>query len=154
MFKDLDLTTGTSPSTWTFLINLTQVFKSILRIPVLGASSKTLLHLSIYLFLKYLFIFIWLMVGLQYWLDFCYISTWINHRLICPLPLESPSHLPPFPPLWVITVWVPWVIQQISIGYLFTCVTHICYTHMLHTERSCYSLHSSLHLPLLPHSRP
>ena len=103
MFKDLDLTTGTSPSTWTFLINLTQVFKSILRIPVLGASSKTLLHLSIYLFLKYLFIFIWLMVGLQYWLGFCYISTWINHRLICPLPLESPSHLPPFPPLCVIT---------------------------------------------------
>ena len=39
---------------------------------------------------------------------------------IYPLPLEPPSHLPPIPLVcYRAVVWVTWVIQQISIGYLF-----------------------------------
>ena len=45
---------------------------------------------------------------------------------ICPLCLDSLSHLPPIPtPLgyYRALVWVPWVIHQIPIGYLFTYVS-------------------------------
>ena len=41
-------------------------------------------------------------------------------------PLESPLHLPPIPILlgyYRAPVWVPWVIQQIPIGYLFMYVS-------------------------------
>ena len=44
---------------------------------------------------------------------------------ICPLLLESPSHLPPSPTslgYYRAPVGIPWVIQQIPIGYLFTYV--------------------------------
>ena len=49
---------------------------------------------------------------------------------ICPLPLEIPSYLPPFPtPLgcYRAPVWVPWVIEQISIGCLFYIWRLICF---------------------------
>ena len=45
---------------------------------------------------------------------------------VCLLPLASPSHLPPIPtPLgyYRAPIWVPWVIQQILIGCLFTYVS-------------------------------
>ena len=64
------------------------------------------------------------MVALQYWFDFYHTSTWINHRCTyVPFTLECPSHLPPIPThlgYYRTPVWVPWVIQQIPIGYLFT----------------------------------
>ena len=44
---------------------------------------------------------------------------------LCPRPLESPSHLLPIPTslcYYRAPVWVPWVMQQISIGCLFTYV--------------------------------
>ena len=46
----------------------------------------------------------------------------MNQPYICPLPLETPSHLSPHPtPLgWHrAPVWVSWAIQQMPIGYLF-----------------------------------
>ena len=46
------------------------------------------------------------------------------------LPLEPPSHLPLLPtPLGCcrVPVWVPWVIQQISIGYLFYIWYCLCF---------------------------
>jgi len=67
------------------------------------------------------------MFALQYWFYFCHISTWINHRYTyVPSPLESLSHLLPIlTPLGYCRapVWVPWVIQKISICYLFKCVS-------------------------------
>ena len=73
------------------------------------------------------------MFALQYWFYFCHTSTWINHRYIyVPSPLESLSHLLPIlTPLGYCRapVWVPWVIQKISICYLFKYV--IVYASML-----------------------
>ena len=46
---------------------------------------------------------------------------------ISPFPLGSPSHLPAVPTSlgdYRAPVWVPWVIQQILIGCLFTRVSH------------------------------
>ena len=67
------------------------------------------------------------MFALQYWFYFCHTSTWINHRYTyVPSPLESLSHLLPIlTPLGYCRapVWVPWVIQKISICYLFKCVS-------------------------------
>ena len=48
-------------------------------------------------FLKYLFVFNWLMTGLQYWFDFCHTSAKINHRCTYVPCFEFPSHLPPIP---------------------------------------------------------
>ena len=70
------------------------------------------------------------MIVLQYWFDFCHTSTLINHR--CPPYLESFSCLLLIPtPLgyYRAPIWIPLVIQQIPIGYLFTCVS--VYTSML-----------------------
>ena len=42
---------------------------------------------------------------------------------LCPLALESSSHVPPIPTslgYYRAPVWVPWVIQQIPTGCLFT----------------------------------
>ena len=67
--------------------------------------------------------FNWRIIALQYWFHFCHTSTWISHRYtLCSLPLKHLSHLPPHPiPLgcYRALVWIPWVIQQISIGYRF-----------------------------------
>ena len=78
--------------------------------------------LLFFFFKLYLFIFNWLMITLQYWCDLCHISTWIAIGIHVPLPLEPPACLPPFPsPLgyYRTSVWVPWVIKQVSIGCLF-----------------------------------
>ena len=56
---------------------------------------------------------------------------------LCPLPLETPSHLPSCPtPLGYCRalVWVPWVIQQSPIDYLF---------HIWGCKFPCCSLHTS-----------
>jgi len=73
-------------------------------------------------FSKFYLIFNWKIIALQNFVVFCQTSTWISHMYICPLTLETSSHLPPNPtPLcWHRSpVWVPWDIQQIPIGYLF-----------------------------------
>ena len=65
---------------------------------------------------------------------------WVHPRL---LSLEPPSHLPPhLIPLgcYQAPVWVPWVIQQVPIGYLF--YIWLCMF-------PCYSFHTS-HLLLPP----
>ena len=77
-----------------------------------------------FVFFNYLFLLDWCLVcsiGL--------ISVMYQHELtivyICALPLESPSQLPPMPtPLgyYRAPVWVPWAIQQILIGCMFTYV--------------------------------
>ena len=47
-------------------------------------------------FLK--FIFNWSITAFQYGVGFCYTSTWISHKYTyVPVPLETPSHLPPHP---------------------------------------------------------
>ena len=49
---------------------------------------------------NYLFIFNWLMIGLQYCFDFCHTSTWISHRCaFVPSLLSLPPTSRPFPPL-------------------------------------------------------
>ena len=71
-------------------------------------------------FLLYLLIFNWLMIALQYWFDFCRTSAWISHRdTYGPSFLNLPPTSHPFPPLEVVTFWVSWVLEQISISYLF-----------------------------------
>ena len=67
------------------------------------------------------FIFNWRIIAWQYCVGFCHTSTWISHRYICPLPLETYSHLPSHAtPLGCQRgmVWAPWVIQQIPTGSL------------------------------------
>ena len=51
--------------------------------------------LNYYIF--YLFIFNWRIIALQYCIGFCHTSTWKSLVYVRPLPLESPSHLPPHP---------------------------------------------------------
>ena len=58
--------------------------------------SYLLFQLNFFDLKNYLFIFNWLMIGLQYWFDFCHTSTWNNHRDICgwiSLPPPAHSHL-------------------------------------------------------------
>ena len=73
--------------------------------------------------LNFLFIFNWKIVALQYCVGFYQTSTWISHRFTyVPSHLNISSHLPPHPtPLGCdhAPVWIPWVIQQIPIGYPF-----------------------------------
>ena len=77
------------------------------------------------LFFFNIIIYFWLMIGLQYWFDFCHTSTWITigiHMSPPPPSLNLPFPSRPFPPLsdYRAPVWVPWVIRQIPIGCLFT----------------------------------
>jgi len=65
-------------------------------------SQCPFLHICCQYSLKiFLFIFNWLMIGLQYCFDFCHSSTWINHRCTYVPPswvsLPPPAH--PHPPL-------------------------------------------------------
>ena len=51
-------------------------------------------------FLKYLFIFNWLMIGLHYWFAFCHTSAWAKHRCTyVPSLLNFPPTSCPCPPL-------------------------------------------------------
>ena len=96
-------------------------------------------HLFLVDFLKIIFIYFKL-------IDDCFIIlVWLlsyigmNQPLvyICLLPFESPSNLPPHPtPLGChrAPVWVPWVIRQISTGYLF----YICYCTCFHANSSWF----------------
>ena len=89
-------------------------------------SQCPFLHICCQYSLKiFLFIFNWLMIGLQYCFDFCHSSTWINHRCTYVPPswvsLPPPAHPHPLG-YYRAPVWVPWVTQQIPIGYLFTYV--------------------------------
>ena len=120
------------------------------------------------IFSFFIFIFNWLMIALQYWFDFCHTSTWINHRYICPHPLESPSHLLPIhTPLgyYRAPVWVPWVKQQIPtyVNYIInTIYLHKLFTYLQYVSYlqryllkwvymlPRYSLHSSHPVPPLP----
>ena len=73
------------------------------------------------IFLKNVFIdgkFNWWIIALQYRVDFCQTSARIIHRYtyvpsLLNLPLH-PTHLG----CYRASVWVPWVIQQLLIGYL------------------------------------
>ena len=67
--------------------------------------------------------FNWRIIALQNHVGFCQTSTWISHRYIY---IPSLLNLPPIPPphptplgCYRAPVWVPWVTQQIPIGYLF-----------------------------------
>ena len=65
---------------------------------------------------------------LQYWFDFCHTSTWINCRYRCtyaPALLNFSHFLLIATPLgyYRAPIWVPWVMQQIPIGYRFTYVS-------------------------------
>ena len=98
---------------------------------------------------KYLFIFNWLMMALQYWFDICYTSAWISHRRtyvpppwasLPPLSLSHPSRL----------LWIPGL-RSMS----HTANSHwlsILYTVLY--RRPCCSLHSSHLLLLLSHLCP
>ena len=90
--------------------------------------------------------FNWRIIALQNFVVFCHTSPRISHRYMhvpClpDLPLSSlPTRHPS--PCCRAPVWVPWVIQQIPIGYL----SYTWYCKFL-----CYSLHTSpLPSPLLP----
>ena len=76
-------------------------------------------------------------------------------------PSWTPSHLPSFPtPLgcYRALVWVPWVLEQISIGYLFHTWQCICFRAALSTHLTLsflplplsISLSSMSAFPLLP----
>ena len=93
-----------------------------------------LLILSLF---KKIFIFNWLMIALQYWFDFCHISTWINHRCS-----YNPSlwNLPPTR-----------LLQSPSLSSLnHPANSHCLSIYMLVYMHPCYSLHSSQSLPHLP----
>ena len=72
----------------------------------------------------FLFFFNWRIIAFQNFVVFCHTSTRISHRYTypCPLTPKAPSHLPTHPTLLEghrAPVWVPWVIRQVPIGYLF-----------------------------------
>lgn len=108
-------------------------------------SQCPFLHICCQYSLKiFLFIFNWLMIGLQYCFDFCHSSTWINHRCTY-VPLSWVSLPPPAHPhplgYYRAPVWVLWVIRQIPIA---------TYSRMLVYVHPGYSLHFSHLLHLLP----
>ena len=91
-------------------------------------------HLSLSLF--FFLIFNWRIINLQNFVVFFHITK-INHRYthVPSFPSPSPSnpsacHRAP--------VWIPWVIQQIPIGYLF---------YIWHHKFPRYSLHTTHPLP-------
>ena len=62
--------------------------------------TVTLCYYSVLVLLFLIFIFNWLVIALQYWLDFCHTSTWINHRYTyVPSLLNLPPTSCSFPPL-------------------------------------------------------
>ena len=97
-------------------------------------SRFVIAFLFYYLFFKF-------MISLQSWFDFWHTSAWINHRCTdIPSLLNLPPTSCPFPPLgyYRALVSVPWVIQQIAIGY---------YVHMLvYMHPCCFSIHLTLSL--------
>ena len=73
-------------------------------------------------FLTFLFIFNWRVIALHYCVGFHHTATWISHSYTYAPP--SWASLPPSThptPLgcFRVPVWAPWVIAQISTGYLF-----------------------------------
>ena len=73
---------------------------------------------------------------------FCQINMNQSEVYICLLPFESPSHLllPCIPLAWYrVPVWVPWDIEQITIGYVF---------YIWYCKFPCNSLH--IPHPILP----
>ena len=86
------------------------------------------------LFFFLIFIFNWLMIALQFWFDFYHTLTWINHRC---------TYVPFRLGYYRASVWVPWVIQQIRSGNLFTYIS--VYASMLLSP--FISLFSSSPLP-------
>ena len=61
--------------------------------------SYLLFQLNFFDLKNYLVIFNWLMIGLQYWFDFCHTSTWVNHKCtFVPSLLNLPPTSRPFPP--------------------------------------------------------
>ena len=104
------------------------------------------------------------MLAWQYWLVCCHTSTWISHRCIyVPSLLKPPSHLPSFytpSGCYRAPVWVPWVTQQTSVGYLFYIWSCICYhaTLSIHLTLSfhgntifntCFILYISYFIPCM-----
>ena len=76
--------------------------KKMLSKSLLNPEAQIFFFLSTFpfCFLKYLFIFNWLMIGLQYWFAFCHTSAWANHRCTyVPSLLNFPPASCPFPPL-------------------------------------------------------
>ena len=75
-------------------------------------------------FSKYLFIFSWRTIDLQYCVDFCHTSRWISRRYTyVPSLLNFPPTSLLILPFSVVTehwVWAPWVTQQI----LTVCLTY------------------------------
>ena len=71
-----------------------------------------------------------MVIALHYWFDFCHPSTWISHRYT---DVPSLWKLPPSNPLggYRAHFWVPWALQQISIGYLFYMWKFICFHAVL-----------------------
>ena len=90
------------------------------------------------------------MIGLQFWFDFCHASTWINHRYTYVPSLLNPSHFPIIPsPLgyYRAPIWVPWVMQQIPIGYLHMLVCmHPRYLHVSVYASTLLSIYLTLSL--------
>ena len=75
------------------------------------------------LFLKINLFFYWRVIDLQNVVVFCQISTWISHRYTyVPSLLDLPPTSSHRTPLGYhrAPIWVPWVIQQIPLGYYFT----------------------------------
>ena len=66
----------------------------------------------------------------------------------CLLPSRPPSHLPPHSPLQPVPVWVPWVMQQIPMGYLLYTLycKFLCYSiiHLLFSLLPFYYVHFSI----------
>ena len=101
------------------------------------ANSKHLrwLPFSLIFFLILNLFFNWRIIALQSCVGFCQPSTWISHRHMYVPPCWI--SLPP-PPLasplgcYRAGVWVPWVKQQIPVGYLF---------YIWQRKFPCYSLH-------------
>ena len=85
--------------------------------------------------------FNWWIIALQYCVDFCQTSAWIIHRYIyVPSFLNLPLH-PTHLGCYRASVWVPWVIQQILIGYMYG-------NECLHVTLSIYPTLSFLPPPL------
>ena len=69
--------------------------------------------------------FKWRLIALQYCIDFCHVSVWINHRYTC---VSSLLNLPPASlSCHTAPGWASCILKQISTGSLFC----ICSTHYL-----------------------